>query len=51
MQKLIEAFKANPSKLTAQKIRAYHQKHPMSALMVAPADLPILTNALEMAMA
>ena len=44
MQKLIDAYKANPNAKTAARVLAYDYKHPFASLMVTSADAKLLES-------
>ena len=44
MQKLIDAYKANPNAKTAARVLAYDYKHPFASLMVNGADNKLLAQ-------
>lgn len=51
MTKLIEAFKANPSKENAIKVWRHFQKHPMSVAIVSSDDRWVISKCLQIATA
>lgn len=44
MQKLIDAYKANPTAKNAARVLAYDYKHPFGSLMVNSADAKLLAQ-------
>ena len=44
MQKLIDAYKANPTAKNAARVIAHGEKHPFSTLMISSADLKLLES-------
>lgn len=45
MQKLIDAYKANPTAKTAARVLAHADKHPFSTLLLSSADQKALEQA------
>ena len=46
MAKLLKAYEENPTPKTAQKVRDYYAKHPMSACMLDAEQTYLLKNAM-----
>lgn len=49
MQKLIDAFKKNPNYDNARKVWQYDKIHPMAACLIKAEDIPVLDQAIHMA--
>jgi hypothetical protein len=49
MNKLLIAYRANPTFKLAQKIRAYDRSHPFAACLLVPADADTLADAIHCA--
>lgn len=45
MQKLLDAYKANPNAKTAARLLAYEYKHPFASLLLTSADAKLLEQA------
>ena len=44
MNKLIQAYQANPNDKTASKLRAYIASHPMAMCLATPEQMQVLAN-------
>lgn len=49
MNKLLAAYRANPTLQNAQKLEQYDAKHPMAACLLTPEDADLLAAALDRA--
>jgi hypothetical protein len=49
MQKLLAAYRLNPTLKNAQKLRAYARKHPFSACLLTREDADLLADAIHRA--
>lgn len=49
MKKLIDAFKKNPSYDNARKVWQYDKSHPMACCLISAEDIPVLDQAIHMA--
>jgi len=47
MQKLIDAYRRDPSLTNAQRIRSYERKHMMSTALLSPADADLVADAIH----
>jgi hypothetical protein len=49
MQKLITAWKANPTIQNAEKIAVYNRKHPMAIILLTSSDQTLIASAIYQA--
>ena len=47
MNKLLDAYKAQPTAINAKKVQVYNSKHPFTVVLLAPEDMIIYNAAMN----